>query len=228
MDSASSQPKRIVVLISNAGTNLVSLVESIRSGKINGDIVAVISNRPNVNGLQYALDMGIPAVAIDHRNYTQRRLFDLALQEQIDCYAPDLVVLAGFMRVLTPEFVAHYDGRLLNIHPSLLPAYPGMHTHFRALEAGDKEHGCSVHFVNEVTDGGPVVLQARVPILADDTTESLRLRVLEQEHIIYPWVVRWFCDDRLHCRHTELKFDGNLINRPFQIGPSVSHLPERL
>lgn len=218
--------KRIVVLISGTGTSLARLITVIRAGEIQGEIVAVISNRPGVAGLDRAAEAGIDALTLDHTCFSKRDYFDTALRHLIDSYRPDLVVLAGFMRVLSAEFVRSFEGRMINIHPSLLPAYPGMHTHARVLEAGDAEHGCSVHFVNEVTDGGPLVIQARVAVVPDDTPESLRLRVLAEEHQVYPWVVRWFCADRLRCVERTLYFDGEPLTRPFQYGGSQPFLPE--
>ena len=160
-------------------------------------IAAVISNQPDAEGLRYAQAKGIPAMAVDHRPHTSRASFDTELMRAIDSYAPDLVVLAGFMRILTDNFVHHYAGRLINIHPSLLPAFPGLATHQRALEAGVKIHGCTVHFVTPAIDHGPIVVQAAVPVKSDDTRETLAARVLEQEHHIYPQAIRWFAQDRL-------------------------------
>lgn len=160
-------------------------------------ISAVISNRPGAGGLDFARAHNIPAQSLDHRQFDSRQAFDAELVKLIDTFKPDLVVLAGFMRVLTAEFVQHYEGRLLNIHPSLLPLFPGLATHEQALEAGVKEHGASVHFVTEALDHGPVVLQASVPVLSGDTPDTLAERVLKQEHIIYPRAVRWFIDNRL-------------------------------
>lgn len=160
-------------------------------------ISAVISNRPGAGGLDFARAHNIPAQSLDHRQFDSRQAFDAELVKLIDTFKPDLVVLAGFMRVLTAEFVQHYEGRLLNIHPSLLPLFPGLATHEQALEAGVKEHGASVHFVTEALDHGPVVLQASVPVLSGDTPDTLAQRVLKQEHIIYPRAVRWFIDNRL-------------------------------
>lgn len=160
-------------------------------------ISAVISNRPDAGGLEFARSNNIPAQSLDHRQFDSRQAFDAELVKLIDTFKPDLVVLAGFMRVLTAEFVQHYEGRLLNIHPSLLPLFPGLATHEQALEAGVKEHGASVHFVTEALDHGPVVLQASVPVLSGDTPDTLAQRVLKQEHIIYPRAVRWFIDNRL-------------------------------
>ena len=160
-------------------------------------IAAVVSNRPDAKGLDYARDRAIPIEVVDHKAFASRAAFDAALAEAIDRHAPDLVVLAGFMRVLTESFVRRYDGRLLNIHPSLLPSFPGLHTHERALEAGVKVHGATVHFVTADLDHGPIVVQAAVPVRAGDDADELAARVLRQEHVIYPRAVRWFLEDRL-------------------------------
>lgn len=195
--SGPAQPARLVVLISGSGTNLQALLDRFTTPGATGQIVGVLSNRPDAFGLERARRCGVPTHVISHRDYPDRAQFDLAMQVYIDSLAPDLVILAGFMRILTPAFVRHYQGRLLNIHPSLLPRHPGLHTHRRALEAGDTEHGATVHFVTEQLDGGPAVLQAAVPVLAGDTEETLASRVLEQEHQIYPAAVDWFCQGRL-------------------------------
>jgi phosphoribosylglycinamide formyltransferase-1 len=200
-------PKRIVVLISGSGSNLQAILDQTLEGKINGSIAAVISNRPDAYGLTRAEQAGIDARLLDHKQFADRESFDAALIELIDSYQPDLVVLAGFMRILTPELVRHYHGRLFNIHPSLLPKYKGLHTHQRALEAGDAEHGCTVHFVTEELDGGPLIVQARTDILAEDDEQSLQQRVHQLEHCIYPLAVEWFCEDRL-----SLKDDGVHLN----------------
>jgi phosphoribosylglycinamide formyltransferase-1 len=224
--SSSTPRKRIVVLISGTGTLLGRLISEIKAGKIHGDIVSVISNRPDVLGLKRAKEAGIETHLLDHTLFKQREEFDTALQALIETASPDLVVLAGFMRILTPQFVLAFKERMLNIHPSLLPAYPGLNTHQSVLEAGDREHGCSVHFVNEITDGGPLVIQARVPVYPDDTPEVLRLRVLEQEHQVYPMAVRWFCADRLRCVAHTVYFDRMPLVSPFQFGGTSPCLPE--
>jgi phosphoribosylglycinamide formyltransferase-1 len=167
-----------------------SIVEAVNSGSLAVNVSAVISNRPDAAGLDYAHNAGIHTAVIDHKNFESRELFDQAMAKEIDNYSPDLVILAGFMRILTTEFVEHYAGKLINIHPSLLPKFKGLHTHQRAIDAGEKEHGASVHIVTAELDDGPVVLQARVPVLENDTAESLAARVLEQEHILYPAAIR--------------------------------------
>jgi phosphoribosylglycinamide formyltransferase-1 len=184
----------LVALISGRGSNLKAIIDA-HDPLV--EIRAVISNRPQAGGLMHAQQAGIPTEVVDHTQFKSRIDFDRTLQTRIDSYQPKLVVLAGFMRILTPEFVAHYEGRLLNIHPALLPAFRGLDTHKRALEAGVKEHGASVHFVTADLDAGPVIIQARVPVLPDDDEESLAARVLREEHRIYPQAIHWFAEDRL-------------------------------
>ena len=189
--------KKIVILISGRGSNMEALLAAKGAGQLHADIAAIISNRTDAKGLEMARARGIPAMALPHRDYASREAFDAALVKTIDTHAPDLVVLAGFMRILTPEFVRHYDGRLLNIHPSLLPAFPGLNTHERVLAAGCKVHGATVHFVTPELDHGPIVIQAAVPVLPDDDAASLAARVLAQEHVIYSRAVRWFVEGRI-------------------------------
>lgn len=203
--------KKIVVLISGSGSNLQSIIEGCQSGTIRGRIVAVVSNQSTAYGLVRAQQAGIPATCLDAKAYSNRQAYDAALLALIEQYQPDLVVLAGFMRILSPDFVAHFTGKLLNIHPSLLPKYPGLHTHRKALENGDKEHGTSVHFVTEELDGGPVILQAKVPIFPEDTEEDLIERVKTQEHAIYPLVVQWFSDNRLTMVNGKAVLDGKAL-----------------
>jgi phosphoribosylglycinamide formyltransferase-1 len=186
--------KNIVILISGRGSNMEAIVRAQIPG---ARIAAVIANRPDAAGLGFAADHAIPAILVDHKAYPSREAFDAALAEAIDALEPDLVVLAGFMRVLTDAFVNRYAGRLLNIHPSLLPSFPGLHTHQRALEAGVRVHGTTVHFVTPTLDCGPIVIQAVVPVLPGDDEVTLSARVLVQEHRIYPQAVRWFVEDRL-------------------------------
>lgn len=200
--------KRIVILISGSGSNMVNLVEHCQAGKINGEVVAVIANKADAAGLAKAEKLGVTTECVPHQGYESRDAYDQVLVERVQSYQPDLVILAGFMRILTPVFVSAFADRTLNIHPSLLPKYKGMHTHQRALEAGDKEHGVSVHFVTEELDGGPVILQAKVPIFAGDEVEDLQERVHEQEYRIYPLVVRWFCSDRLRLMAGKAHLDG--------------------
>ena len=197
----------VVVLLSGTGSNLQALLDSTGAGNP-ARIAAVISNRADAFGLQRARDAGIDARVLEHQGFADREAFDAALIELIDQYQPQLVVLAGFMRILSPFFVRHYHGRLLNIHPSLLPRYKGLHTHRRALEAGDTEHGCSVHFVTEELDGGPLVVQAVIPVQSSDTPETLAQRVHVQEHQIYPLAVRWFAEGRVRLGEHGVLLDG--------------------
>lgn len=208
--------KRIVVLISGSGSNLQALIDACAARIIQGSIVAVISNRPEVYGLERARLAGLETQTLDHKNFADRAEFDHALMQLIDGFEPDLVVLAGFMRILTPEFVQHYSGRMLNIHPSLLPAYKGVHTHQRVLDDHAPVHGASVHFVTAELDAGAVILQASVPVLSDDTAESLAARVLVQEHKIYPEVVKWFCAERLSYQDGSAYLDGERLLKPLQ------------
>jgi phosphoribosylglycinamide formyltransferase-1 len=185
--------KRIVVLISGRGSNMEALLDA----RVPATFAAVISNVPGAGGLAIANAHGVSTTVVDHKMYPDRRAFDAALRDAIDSFDPDLVVLAGFMRVLTDATVRHYAARMLNIHPSLLPAFPGLHTHRRALDAGVRVHGCTVHFVTPELDHGPIVIQAAVPVQADDTEDVLAARVLAQEHRVYPQAVSWFCENRL-------------------------------
>ncbi len=200
--------KRIVVLISGNGSNLQAIIDACQARKINGTLAAVFSNKADAFGLERASDAGIPAHALAASQFADRAAFDRELMLEIDAYAPDLVVLAGYMRILSPEFVAHYSGRLINIHPSLLPKYPGLHTHRQVLDNGDTEHGTSVHFVTEELDGGPVILQAKIPVFDGDSEDEITARVQHQEHAIYPLVVSWFMDGRLEMRENKAWLDG--------------------
>jgi phosphoribosylglycinamide formyltransferase-1 len=201
--------KRIVVLLSGQGSNLGALVRAAREEGWPAEVVAVISNKPDAGGLVIAASHGIPAIAIDHKGFADREAFDAALAAEIDRHAPDLVVLAGFMRILTPGFVQRYGGRMLNIHPSLLPSFTGLHTHRRAIEAGCKLAGATVHFVSADLDHGPIVVQAAVPVLPGDDERLLAARVLAVEHRIYPMAVRWFVGERLRHDHGRVEqLDG--------------------
>jgi len=182
--------KNIVILISGRGSNMMSIVNAVNNGQIDANITAIISNRPDAAGIEFAEQQGITNLIIDHKEFDSRESFDQALAKEIDSYQPDLLVLAGFMRILTANFVEHFAGRLINIHPSLLPKFKGLDTHQRAIDAGEKEHGASVHFVTAELDDGPVILQARVPVLANDDVASLSARVLEQEHKLYPDAIK--------------------------------------
>lgn len=203
------EPKtRVVVLISGGGSNLQAIIDATEAGLLPITLCAVISNKSGVGGLQRAQQHNIPARVLEHSQFENRESFDQALMTLIDEYQPDLLVLAGFMRILTPEFTRHYLGRMLNIHPSLLPKYQGLHTHQRALDAGDKVHGVTVHFVTEELDGGPRVIQAEVPVLPDDSAESLAARVLIQEHRIYPEAIRWFAEGKLRMQNGRALLNG--------------------
>ncbi|GGW49258.1 phosphoribosylglycinamide formyltransferase [Alishewanella tabrizica] len=204
--------KAIVVLISGNGSNLQTIIDGCANGSIPGYITGVIANKANAYGLKRAVAANIPTTVISHKDYQDRQQYDAVLKEAILQYGAELIVLAGFMRILTPEFVQFFSGKLLNIHPSLLPKYQGLDTHQRAIDAGDAEHGCSVHFVTEQLDGGPVVLQAKVPIFPGDDASMVAARVHEQEHLIYPLVVRWFCQNRLQQRANEAWLDGLLLS----------------
>jgi phosphoribosylglycinamide formyltransferase-1 len=190
--------KRLVILISGRGSNLQALLEA----SLPCEIAAVISNRPEAQGLEVANKRGIPAIVVSHTDYPDRASFDAALAEAIDSYAPEVIVLAGFMRILTEGFVNHYRGRLINIHPSLLPSYPGIDTHQRAIQDGAKIHGCTVHFVTPDLDHGPIIVQAAVPVLRDDTPQSLSDRILREEHRIYPQAIRWLCRNQVWLDNT--------------------------
>ena len=184
---------RVVVLLSGRGSNFQAIVEA----KLPIEIVAVISNRPQAAGLVFAREQGLKAVALDHTLHSERAAFDVELADEIERHQPDLVVLAGYMRILSPAFINRFEGRLLNIHPSLLPMFPGLKTHERALAEGVKIHGCTVHFVTAQLDHGPIVIQAAVQVRADDTADTLAVRVLAQEHQIYPQAIRWFAEGQL-------------------------------
>lgn len=200
--------KNIVILISGRGSNMEAIVRAHGEQQWSCRIAAVISNRADAGGLSFAQAHGIPTSVVESKAYAQRELFDAALQHEIDRYQPDLVVLAGFMRILTPPFVEHYAGRMLNIHPSLLPSFPGLATHRQALQTGVKVHGATVHFVTAELDHGPIVAQAAVPVLPDDDEGALARRVLVQEHVIYPRAVRWFVEDRLRIEEGRVLISG--------------------
>ena len=205
---APAAAKRIVVLISGSGSNLQAIIDAVNANRINGKIEMVISNKADAYGLERASQAGIPGCIIRHTDYSDRDSFDQALIAEIDSHSPDLVILAGFMRIFTPEFVNRYSDRMLNIHPSLLPKYKGLNTHQRAIDDGEARHGCTVHFVTEELDGGPLAVQAAVDILPDDTADSLQQRVHTQEHKIYPLAVEWFCNDRLQLVSGQVQLDG--------------------
>lgn len=187
----------VVILISGRGSNMKSIVEAKNNGELDINIAAIISNRPDAAGLEYAEQQGIATSVIDHKTFESRESFDNALAALIDSYSPNLVVLAGFMRILTADFVEHYSQRLINIHPSLLPKFKGLDTHQRAIEAGEAEHGASVHFVTPELDDGPVISQAKVPVMPDDTASTLAARVLVEEHKLYPAAIQQLMRDGL-------------------------------
>ena len=189
--------KNIVILISGRGSNMEAVVRALDAEQWPARVAAVISNKADAKGLEFAQSRGIPTAVVPSKEFASRAEFDAALQETIDRYAPDLVVLAGFMRILTAPFVEHYAGRMLNIHPSLLPLFPGLHTHQQALDAGVLEHGATVHFVTAELDHGPAIAQAKVPVLPGDTPDDLAARVLVEEHKLYPYAVRLFVEDRV-------------------------------
>lgn len=206
--------KSIVILISGSGTNLQAIIDAVADGQINASISAVISNRADAKGLDRARQRHINAVIIDQNEYDDRASYDQALIAEIDKYKPDLIALAGFMRILSEEFISHFNNIILNIHPSLLPEFKGLHTHRRALEASKKTHGASVHFVSNELDSGPVVIQAEVPVLATDTEGSLAERVLQQEHVIYPMAISWYIDGRLEVNGNTVLLDSKVLHRP--------------
>jgi phosphoribosylglycinamide formyltransferase-1 len=205
---------RVVVLVSGRGSNLKAIAARADAGELPVCIEAVVSDRADAGALEWARAQGIATSVLSPGDFADRATFGRALGDIVESHAPQLVVLAGFMRILSDEFVLRFSGRMLNIHPSLLPKYPGLHTHRRALEAGDREHGASVHFVTPELDGGPVVLQARVPVLPDDDADSLAARVLREEHVIYPRCVGWFAAGRLAFRDGAAWLDGRRLDAP--------------
>ena len=198
----------IVVLISGSGSNLQAIIDSCSDPESSINIRTVISNNPEAYGLQRARQSGITTIVINHRDFPDRSSYDAALMAEIDSHQPKLVVLAGFMRILTTEFVNHYSGRLINIHPSLLPLYPGLNTHQQAIENGDLKAGATVHFVTPEVDDGPVIIQVRVPVFETDSSNDLASRVLQQEHLIYPKAIRWFAQGRLIVQNGKVLLDG--------------------
>lgn len=201
---------------------MVALIDAAASGTLPVRVAAVLANRPDAKGLEVAAAAGVVTRVVDHRLYSDRESFDAAMAEAIDAYSPDLVVLAGFMRILSDGFVAHYEGRLINIHPSLLPSFPGLHTHQRALDDGVRVHGCTVHFVTPTLDHGPIVVQAAVPVLDGDDATVLAARVLEQEHRIYPLAVRWFAEGRLRLEDGRVRLDAPQEYASCLISPQVT------
>jgi phosphoribosylglycinamide formyltransferase-1 len=212
------KPARVpaVVLVSGSGSNLQALLDA-AAADLPLEVRAVISNRPDAYGLERAARAWVPTRALDHTRFPDRTSFEAALAELIDGFEPELVLLAGFMRILEPDFVARYSGRMINIHPALLPAYPGLHTHRRCLEAGDAEHGASIHFVTAEVDGGPVFMQVRVPVAPDDDPDTLAARVLAQEHRLYPAAVRLLCAGRVRLQDGQVQLDGRPLTQPLQL-----------
>jgi phosphoribosylglycinamide formyltransferase-1 len=216
--TAPTPPLRVVVLVSGRGSNLKAIAAAADAGTLPIRIDAVLSDRADAGALDWARDRGIPAAVLSPRDFADREVYGRALGDVVAGFTPQLVVLAGFMRILSDEFVLRFAGRMLNIHPSLLPRYPGLHTHRRALEAGDREHGASVHFVTPELDGGPVVIQARVPVLPGDDENTLAARVLREEHVIYPRCVGWFAAGRLALRDGVVWLDGKPLDSPVVLG----------
>lgn len=220
MDPSSSHRLPVVVLISGAGTNLQAIIDA-AARDLPVDLRAVICNRPGAAGLERARQAGIPTHVIDHTRFRQRDAFDEELMRAIDAYQPELLIMAGFMRILGNDFIAHYRGRAINVHPSLLPAYRGLDTHRRVLAAGERMHGASVHFVTGELDGGPVIAQARVPVRRDDNVESLAARVRTAEHALYPRVIQWFAAGRVRLAGDAVIFDGVTLQSPIDAATSV-------
>ncbi len=212
-----SQGPRIAVLLSGSGSNLQALLDQHAAGQLPGTFACVLSNRADAYGLQRAEAAGVPTAVVDHRPFPDRETFDAALVERLEAVGVDLVVLAGFMRILTPVFVQRFEGRLLNIHPSLLPDFRGLHTHERALEAGVEEHGCTVHFVTPELDAGPAIVQGVVPVHAGDSPEALAQRVQVQEHRVYPLAVRWLAQGRLALTEAGVELDGRVLSGPVRV-----------
>lgn len=209
--------KSLVILISGRGSNMQALLEA----GLQADRITIISNNPNATGLEIARKYGAETIVIDHRFFPDRQTFDMALAEKIDACQPKLIALAGFMRILSDRFVQRYQGRLMNIHPSLLPAFPGLGTHARALQEGIKIHGCTVHFVTVQLDHGPIVIQAAIPVLSEDTEETLAARVLQQEHRIYPQAVRWFMEDRIRLTENHVEVIDSSVREIVLYSPGL-------
>ena len=210
----SERPRRTAILISGSGSNLQSFIDKVSAGEIDLELCIVFSNRPDAFGLTRARQAGIPTECLEHGEYPSRESFDRAVAAVLDAYDPDLIVLAGFMRILSPWFVQHYAGRVLNIHPALLPAYPGLDTHQRVLDAGEKWHGSTVHFVTEELDGGPRILQGRLAVDPEETADELCARVQALEHQIYPLAADWFGQGRLESRDGAAWLDGERLEEP--------------
>ena len=215
----------VVVLVSGRGSNLQAIIDATAHGDLPAEIRAVISNEPGAPALARARTAGIPTHVVDHRDFPVRDQFEQTLMQRIDAYQPRLVVLAGFMRILGDIFIDHYAGRLINIHPSLLPAFPGLNTHARALQSGASHHGASVHFVTHAVDGGPVIIQAAVPVLPDDVPQTLAERVLMEEHRIYPKAIGWFLADRLTLEGGRVLLDGRQSPEQGLFRPTAGAMP---
>jgi len=214
--------KNIVVFISGGGSNLQAIIDAVESGQIKANIIAVVSNKADAYGLVRAKNASIKTIVVEASKGMSREQYDQKLLASVDPLGAELIVLSGFMRILTPNFVNHFKHKMINIHPSLLPAYKGLHTHKRAIENNEKYHGSSVHFVTPELDDGPVVLQAKVPVLKNDDAESLAKRVLIQEHIIYPKVIQWFCESRLCFKKAQLFLDGKELIEPKIITSNIN------
>ncbi|HEY9459484.1 MAG TPA: phosphoribosylglycinamide formyltransferase [Paralcaligenes sp.] len=224
MSAPISSSCRLVVLISGRGSNMQTIVHSAREQAVPANVCAVIANKADARGLQWAHEQGIETRLVSHRDYSSRGEFDQALVQVIDAYRPDYVLLAGFMRVLTPEFVEHFNGRLINIHPSLLPAFPGLHTHQQALDTGVQWHGCTIHFVTSMLDSGPILAQGAVPVYSDDTSDSLADRVLQIEHKLYARVVQWLAEGRVSLDSAQRVRVRGIATRSFVMAPENSDL----
>lgn len=211
MTEKTNKPARVVVLISGGGTNLQAITDAQEAGELPVEICAVISNKDHVGGLKRAEKHGIFSIVIDHKQFDSREAFDERLMEIIDSQSPDIVILAGFMRILTESFTRHYEGKMINIHPSLLPKFQGLHTHQRAIDEGESEHGATVHFVTAELDGGPPIIQAKVPVLEGDTADLLAARVLEKEHLIFPQAVKWIAEGKVKMEGNKVLLDGETL-----------------
>ena len=208
---------KTAILISGSGTNLQAFIDQVADGRLDIDIVLVFSNKPDAFGLTRAKSAGITTACIEHGDFESRELFDRAVAAELDKHAPDLIVLAGFMRILSPWFVRHYEGKVLNVHPALLPLYPGLNTHQRVLDAGDSHHGSTVHFVTEELDGGPRIVAGRLAVNPGESATDLQHRVQALEHQVYPQAAQWFGEGRVEFRDGQAYFDGNLLGDPVVI-----------
>ncbi len=217
-------PKRIIVLVSGSGTNLQAIIDQCENNTINGKVVAVISNKDKVFALQRADKHGIPTCVISHKDYPDRLSFDNALADKISLNKPDLIVLAGFMRILSAQFVDRFTGKMLNIHPSLLPKYPGLHTHQKVLQNKDSKHGASIHFVTPELDGGPLVVQSEIDVASTDSLDSLIAKVAASEWVIYPLAIKWFCEDALRLVKEAVWFSKDIVKYAENIDNQVDAL----